>query len=102
MTSRRYANYQRALRSIAALDHSELGTEAIDVLRQSAEDLLLSRDSSTEPAELAEQAATALAYMRAAHGITQEQADHILGAICACGPPRVETIEEAPDVLSQA
>lgn len=86
MTTRRYGHYRRALRSIDELEQGQVGGEAIGMLRQSAEDMLLSRERSTDVDELAEEVAVALGYLSAMGRVSSALAREILRQVCASGP----------------
>lgn len=63
MTSRRYAHYRRALRWIGSLDGADVDARSIETLRGSVQDLLLSREVSTDTVEVEQRAALALTRM---------------------------------------
>jgi hypothetical protein len=86
VTRRRYTSYQRALRGLGALDGRNVGSEAIGILRQTAEDLLLSRKASAETEDLADQAAIALTQLTVRGRVSRPRASELWRAIFESGP----------------
>jgi len=95
MTERRYLSYRRALRAINQVDPDRAGRGGIELLRQVAEDLLLSREPSADSDELAEQAAIALTHLTVRGVVTRALADEVWRSICASGPIQDESLTES-------
>jgi hypothetical protein len=86
MTTDRYRSYCQALASIEALKARPAGAEAADLLRESAEDLLLSRDASRDDEDALERAALVLTQLIVIDARTRPLADAIMDALHRSGP----------------
>ena len=86
MNTQRYLHYKRALKWIDALDESAIDTETMELLRQTAEDLLLSRARSHETEEMVLQAADILARETPDGDLPRPLADEIVRALRCAGP----------------
>ena len=86
MTNRRYLSYRRALGWIDAIDEELAGPEPIRLLREDAEDLLLSRGAPAEVAELEGQVADTLRRLADLRVITLALAREIEHTLRAAGP----------------
>ena len=91
MTAARYKSYRRALAWIDRIEVRVGGPEATRVLRQSAEDLLLSREGSSQSEDPIDTAAIALVQLITANAISRSLADVILAALRESGPTERET-----------
>src|SRR4051812_41048073 len=87
MTRRRYLSYKRVSSAILELDADRVGTDAVELLKRAAEDLLLAREASAETEEVAEEAAVALTQMTIRGSVSRELAGGIWQGICSAGPP---------------
>jgi hypothetical protein len=87
MTRRRYLSYKRVSSAILELDADRVGTDAVELLKRAAEDLLLAREASAETEEVAEEAAVALTQMTIRGSVSRELAGGIWHGICSAGPP---------------
>ena len=94
MTTSRYRNYRRALRLIGEIADAQAAPEAIQVLRQCNEDLLLGREATPETEELCDRAAIALTFMTAIGAISRAEATTIWIAMCDAGPQPTEAVSE--------
>ena len=87
MTQDRYHSYKRVTAALAAPWASRLDSFEREVLRQIAEDLLLSRTHQLDEAEDARQnAAVALSLLVGSQRMTDEEADLLWLEIAGCGP----------------
>ncbi len=103
MTNRRFRSYKRAL---ALLSASEFGspdnTDEIAILREQAQDLLLTRDADVDEADdLEHHAAIALSRLVADGAITGAVAFELWRHIKACGPEEAtpSPVAAAPQVI---
>lgn len=94
MTRQRYLSYRLALTTLHVLDVNRVGAEALALLHDAAEGLLLAREASTDTDELAEDAAVALTQMTVRGAISRDLAQDVLEAICGSGPPEVQAAVE--------
>ena len=89
MTTRRYANYRRAVELISAIGESESPSSPTRSLHELAEELLLSRAESIADLEDETDAlAATLTHMNRAGAIGVETATRLWRMILACGPPQ--------------
>jgi len=86
MTASRYRNYLQALAWIDLLDESPATAEAAEVLRESAEDLLLCRGPSLEREDPLEAAALVLTQLIVIDGTSRSLASAIIDALRQSGP----------------
>ena len=93
MTSRRYEHYRRAVARIEWMESEGISPEYRDVLREIAQDHLLSRGTGREAAEeLDTDAAAALDHMTATGLIPLGVSDELRRALHGAGPG----LEHAP------
>lgn len=86
MTAARYESYLSALALIGALEERTAAPTLAETLRQSAEDLLLSRGHCREAQEALEAAALALTQLILIDATSRSLADAIMEALHASGP----------------
>ncbi len=88
MTTRRYANYRRALELISAIGEPESRDAPPKSLRELSEEFLLSRAASIADLEDETDAlAATLTHMNREGSIGVETATRLWRVILACGPP---------------
>jgi len=88
MTTRRYANYRRALELIAAIGEPGSPDAPPKSLRELSEEFLLSRAASIADLEdETDDLATTLTHMTRAGMVGVETATRLWRIILACGPP---------------
>ena len=92
MTNRRFLSYRRARRWIEFLEERRADPESVLLLRQTAEDLLLSRGSPTEVQALQRQADATLGELVELGVVTAARAREIEHALRAAGPGALEVI----------
>ena len=85
MTDRRYEHYRRAIGVIEGLDPRRVG-DASRLLRELAQDLLLSRTATADSDQLAEQVRLALDGLLSRHELSGRQARQLWTELYACGP----------------
>ncbi len=102
VTSRRYLSYCRALRWIDELDLGLAGGDSIGLLRELAEDLLLSRGPSADAEELNRGARAVLRTLTEQGAVTRSRASEIRFALRAAGPERLPAAEPAALVTSRS
>ncbi len=86
MTSPRYESYRRATALIDVLDERLDRPDPAEMLRESAEGLLLSRTPCAEADDLFETAAVVLVQLIASGAISRSLADRVLDSLRATGP----------------
>jgi hypothetical protein len=86
MTSPRYESYRHATALIDVLDERLARPNTAEILRESAEGLLLSREPSPESDDLFETAAVVLVQLIASGAISRSMADRMLDALRGSGP----------------
>ena len=90
MTAARYHSYRRALALVAELEQGGARPQAIQLLRQSAEDLLLAREFSAAADESLTTAGATLLQLIVVDDTDRPRADRLLEALTGSGPPRPE------------
>lgn len=99
MNSERYRHYRRALQAIDALADHGAPAEALDRLRQLAEDLLLTRDGETGAAEeLADEVSVILLNLNHFGAVPRRLADTAWTALQFAGPEVLREVLEGADV----
>jgi len=101
MTDARYRNYRRALARIDIIEESSGDREATALLRESAQDLLLSRDTPRDGDDPLEAAALVLTQLLVTGAISRSQANAVMEPLHASGPERV-SIDASEAPLSSA
>jgi hypothetical protein len=86
MNAHRHDAYMRAVGEIGALDEGQVARQSAQVLREVAEDLLLSREPGLEIDELLETAAVTLTQLTMNGSLNRGSADQIWRALCGSGP----------------
>lgn len=102
MTSDRYHSYRRAKSCIAALEERAEVSDASQILRDTAEDLLLCRDSRAEPDAALDTAAVVLLQLVVAGVISRSLAERTLDALHDCGPNPAGRSSRAAATLRRA
>lgn len=102
MNSRRYFHYRRALSSIDALE-AEPARRRFSCSGRAPQDLLLSREASSEVEELDVQVGATLASMTRLGMVTRSTAEQIRQAVRAAGPEdRADLSQSAPGLSASA
>ncbi len=95
MTDARYRAYRRGLACIETLEDPAGGPEAVELLRRSAEDRLLTRGPSHVDQDPLETAAIVLTQLLVAGAIQRAVADAIMEALHEARPARDPAPEHA-------
>lgn len=93
MTTHRHYHYKHALGLIGRLDPRRIGS-ASSLLRDLAQDLLLSREATVESDDLADQVRITLDGMLSRHEIPGWMARELWSSIYSCGPGATAPIIE--------
>ena len=86
MTAARYRAYKRAIAAVADLGQGILSEPEAELLRDTAEGLLLTRDDDQERERLLDSASLTLSMLFGAQRMTASQSERLWAMLAACGP----------------
>jgi hypothetical protein len=99
MNSERYRHYRRALQAVDAMADHGAPAEALDRLRQLAEDLLLTRDTESGAGEeFADEVSVILLNLNHFRTVPRQLADTAWTALQFAGPEVLSNVLEDADV----